>query len=172
MAFYDNTLVLSNAQAITTTAASTVIYDVTGAGSGNAPKMTFGTTSNDIGADIGAGQGIEPGVLFTVTTAGTGTGTITASIQAAPDNGSNAPGTYRTLSSTAAYVGTDLDVGDQIWLPIPPYALIEPGMGVPRFYRINYTQTGDGAVSLTAAILMNPPLGYVGTQYGGNFVAV
>lgn len=171
MAFLDNTLLLSNAQAITTTAASTVIYDVTGAGSGNAPAMTFGTSSNDVGADIGVGQGAaEPGVLFTVTTNGTGTGTITFQIQAAP-NSANSPGSYVTLSSSAAFVGTDLDVGDQIWLPIPPFALIEPGMTVPRFYRANYVQTGDGAVSVTAAILMNPPLGYISTQYGGNFVA-
>ncbi len=172
MAFFDNALYLSNAQAITTSAASTVVYDVTGAGVGNAPAMTFGTSSNDVGADIGVGQGAaEPGVLFTVTTNGTGTGTVTFEIQAAP-NSSNNEGTYVALSRSKAYVGTDLDVGDQIWLPIPPFALIEPGMTVPRFYRAYYTQTGDGAVSASAQIMLNPPLGYISTQYGGNFIAV
>ena len=169
MAFYDASLQLSTAQAITTTAASTNIYDVTGAGSGNAPNQIFGN-STEYGFDIGAGEGVAtPVARFVVTAAGTGTGTITFQVQAAQDNGSNAPGTYRTLTSSAAYVGTDLDVGDVITLPIPPYALIEPGMGLPRFYRFNYVQTGDGAASVTAGILLNPPSGALITQYANNY---
>lgn len=169
--FYDAPLVLSTAQAITTTAASSVIYDVTGAGSGNAPSMTFG--NGDIGFDIAGGiDGMaHPTAYWTVTTAGTGTGTITFAVEAAPDNGSNAPGSYVTLARTKAYTGTDLDVGDIIPLPIPPYNSIKAGMGVPRFYRFNYTQTGDGAVSVTGIILINPQTGYELTQYGNNFTS-
>lgn len=169
--FYDSPLILSNAQAITTTAASTTIYDVTGAGSGNAPVMTFG--NGDIGFDIAGAPGNNNGATayFTVTTNGTGTGTITIAVQAAPDNGSNAPGSYVTLSSSAAYVGTALDAGDVIALPIPPYNSIKAGMSVPRFYRFYYTQTGDGAVSLTGIITIGPQTGYEITQYGNNFIS-
>lgn len=169
--FYDAPLVLSTAQAITTTAASSVIYDVTGAGSGTAPSMTFG--NGDIGFDIAGGvDGMaHPAAYFTVTTNGTGTGTITFQVQAAPDNGSNAPGSYVTLASSAAYVGTALDVGDVIVIPIPPYNSIKVGMGVPRFYRFNYVQTGDGAVSVTGVIVINPQTGYEVTQYGNNFAS-
>lgn len=168
--FYDNALLLSSAQAITTTAASSNLYDVTGAGSGNAPAMICGQTK--FGADISASDGpARPSAVFTVTTNGTGTGTIAIAVQAAPDDGSDSPGTYVTLSQTEAYVGTTLDVGDVIVLPIPPYNKIKGAMGKPRFYRFYYTQTGDGAVSLTGAILLNPATGYEGTQYSNNFVS-
>lgn len=166
--FYDQPLVLSTAQAITTTAASTVIYDVTGAGSGNAPTINFG--SGDIGFDIAGGGGTNaPTAYWTITTNGTGTGTITFQVQAAPNDTGNVPGTWVTLAASAAYVGTDLDVGDVIELPIPPYNIIGPGMGVPRFYRFNYVQTGDGAVSATGVIVINPQTSYEATQYGKNF---
>jgi len=170
MAFYDAPLVLSSAQAITTSAASTVIYDVTGAGSGNAPSMSFG--NGDKGFDIGAGDSASrPTAYWTVTTAGTGTGTVAFGVQAAEDNGSNAPGTYVTLAQTEAFVGTALDVGEVITLPIPPASTITPNF-VPRFYRFYYTQTGDGAVSTTGIILLNPPSVGATTIYGNNFTSV
>lgn len=178
MAFFDNSLLLSNAQAITTTAASTSLYDVTGAGSGNAPSMIFGLNPSTgaaalPGADIGTGDGIvQPVAFFTVTTLGTGAGTVTFAVQAAPDNGSNSPGTYVTLASSGAYVGTTLLKGNQIILPIPPFAQIAPGMGTPRFYRFNYTVSGSATVSVTAGILLNPPAGFVSTQYPPNYISV
>lgn len=172
MAFYDNSLQLSTAQNVTTSAASTLTYDVTGAGAGNAPSMVFGQTSKP-GADIASGQGAAtPVALFTVTTTGTGTGTIAFGIEAAPDDGSNNAGSYVRLSTSKAYVGTALLKGNVIALPIPPFAQIAPSMGVPRFYRFYYDQTGDGAVHVSAGILINPPLGYVSTQYPENLVAV
>lgn len=171
MSFYDSTLVLSSAQAITTTAASTVIYDVTGAGSGNAPSMTFG--NGDIGFDIAGGvnSSVRPALNILVTVNGTGAGTITFELQAAPDNGSNAPGTYKTLSASAAVVGTDLDAGDAYVLPIPPYNAIKSAMGVPRFYRVTYTVSGSATATVTAYIGVGVPTGYEITQYGNNFVS-
>lgn len=176
MAFLDATLILSSAQAITTSAASTLVYDVTGAGSGNAPAMIFGQTATGAaalpGADIGNGDGASaPQAYFTITTTGTGTGTVSFGIEAAPDNGSNSPGTYRRLATTNAAVGTTLLAGDIISLTIPPYVLVGPAEGKPRFYRFYYDQTGNGAVSVTSAIMLNPPLGYVSTQYSNNFNA-
>lgn len=170
MAFFDAPLELSIAQSITTTAASTTIYDVTGAGSGVAPSITFG--NGPIGFDIAGGDGSNlPAAYFIVTTAGTGTGTVTFEVQAAPDNGSNMPGSYVTLSASAAFVGTTLLKGDVIKLPVPPYNQIAPGMGMPRFYRFNYVQTGDGAVHVSGFIGINTPTGYEATQYGNNFAS-
>lgn len=173
MAFVDTSLQLSNAQAITTTAASTTLYDVTGAGSGVAPSMIFGLSGTKPGADIGTGDGMAiPYAYFSIGVTGTGAGTVTFSVQAAPDNGSNSPGTYLTLASSAAYVGTTLLAGNVISFPIPPYAQVAPAMGLPRFYRFNYTVSGSATVTVTSYIMLNPPLGYVSTQYPPNYLSV
>lgn len=160
---------LSTAQAITTSAASTNVFDVTGAGAGNAPNIIgAGGLDTVVGADLGDGQGVaHPGVLFTVTTAGTGTGTVAFGIEAAPDNGSYSPGTYTRLTTSAAAVGTTLVAGAQIYLPLPPVPSIYSGR--PRFYRAYYDQTGNGAVSVTASLLMNPPDVKSVKLYGKNF---
>lgn len=148
---------LSTAQAITVAAASTNVFDVTGAGAGNAPVMigNQGLATN-LGTDLGVGQGVaHPGVLFTISTAGTGTGTIAFGIEAAPDNGSYSPGTYIRLTTSGTKVGTILTLGYTLYLPLPQ---IPPEFsGLPRFYRAYYDQTGNGAASVTAEFLMNPP---------------
>jgi hypothetical protein len=148
---------LSTAQAITTSAASTNVFDVTGAGSGNAPTMIGNSgLATNLGTDLGVGQNVgHPGVLFTVTTAGTGTGTVAYGIEAAPDNGSYSPGTYTRLTTSAAAVGTTLTLGATVYLPLPP--IPSTFTGLPRFYRAYYDQTGNGAVSVTANLLMNNP---------------
>ena len=180
MAFFDNSLLLSNAQAITTTAASTTVYDVTGAGAGNAPNQVFGQTSagaaSPAGLDIGTGDGIEAlHAFFSIGVTGTGTGTITFQVQAAPPSGNNA-GTYVTLAASAAYVGTTLIAGDVIDLPIPPFSSqanqIGPAMVLPRFYRLNYVVSGSATATVTAYIGTTPPLGYVSVQLPNNFVSV
>ena len=122
-----------------------------------APNMigNAGLATN-LGTDLGNGQNMaHPGVLFVVTTAGTGTGTVAFGIEAAPDNGSYSPGTYTRLTTSAGAVGTTLVLGAVIYLPLPPIPSIFTGL--PRFYRGYYDQTGNGAVSVTAAFLMNPP---------------
>lgn len=172
MAFFDTTLLLSNAQSLSATAASTNLYDVTGAGSGVAPLMVTGTNTTTYGADIGNGDGMAiPTAVFYITTTGTGTGTYTFEVQAALNN-ANSPGTWVTLSSSAAYVGTTLIAGNEIVLPIPPFAQIAPGEGLPRFYRLHYTLSGSAAVSVTGYIGLNPTTGYVSTQIANNFTAV
>ncbi len=170
MAFFDNSLLLSSAQAVTTTAASTNIYDITGAGSGNAPALVWGT-STVFGADIGAGDGVaRPTAYFTVPTAFTSSGstaTLTVAIQAAIDNGSDAPGTYYTLASTRIFTTAELAAGFNFNLPIPPIASSDP---LPRFYRFNYTVASGPftAGNLTAVILLNPP-DQLNKKYPGNY---
>jgi hypothetical protein len=148
--------ILSNAQALSASGASTNIFDVTGAGSGNPPNMigNAGLATN-LGTDLGIGQNqAHPGVLFTVTTAGTGTGTFAFGIEAAPDNGSYAPGTYTRLITSGAKAGlATLTVGYSLYLPLPP---IPPEFaGLPRFYRAYYDLTNAATVSVTATLLMN-----------------
>lgn len=162
----------SNAQAITGTADSTNIFDVTGAGVGNAPAMIgAGGVNTAMGSDIGAAEGVAvPSILLTVTGSTTVTGTLTISLKAAPDNGSYAEGTYTTLLSGAALTGaTQLGVGAQYVIPVPP---ILPGEALPRFYKLTYTVSGSISVVASANLLFNAPLARDATLYGSNFVAV
>lgn len=174
MAFFDSLLELSNAQAITATAASTTIYDVFGAGSGNAVNQVFGQGVTNPGADIGLGDGLAvPVAFFTIGTTFLTLTSLTIAVQAAASS-SNSPGSYVTLSQTAAIPAASLVAGATIILPIPPFAPIEPGETVPRFYRFNYTVAGSNATAgtITGVILLNPPAGLVGTLYPNNFTSV
>ncbi len=173
MAYLENSsgATLSSAQAITTSTVSTNIFDVTGAGSGNAPVMigNQGLATN-LGTDLGVGQGVaHPGVLFTVTTAGTGAGTISFGIEAAPDNGSYSPGTYTVLTTSQAFVGTALTLGLYFYLPLPP--IPSNYTGLPRFYQAVYTVASSATVSVTAEFLMNPPDARSVTDSVKNFIS-
>lgn len=174
MAYLENSsgAQLSTAQALSASGASTNIFDVTGAGSGNAPVMlgNQGLTTN-LGTDLGVGQNSShPGVLFTVTTAGTGTGTFAFGIEAAPDNGSYSPGTYTRLTTSGAKGGlATLTAGYTLYLPLPP---IPPEFaGLPRFYRAFYDLANTATVSVTSEFLMNPPSLKSVTDSVKNFVS-
>ena len=165
---------LSVAQAVTATAASTNVFDVTGAGAGNAPAMIGASGLNTaLGFDIGGGNGVEePSVAVSVTTATTVSGTLTIALQVAADNGSYSPGTYYTIFSTAALTGTsELFVGAQIWFPIPPTPQGLLSGSLPRFYRLDYTVTGSISVVVSASILLDAANIRQATQYGNNFPA-
>lgn len=181
--FADNSMsfntALTSSQAITATAASTSIIDVTGAGSGNAPAMIngFPQANTAIGVDYGVGDGMAvPYVVLLVTATTTVTGTLTVALQAAPDNGSYSPGTYTTLYASAALTGaTQLAAGKVLYFPIPP-TLNSMGEALPRFYRLNYTVTGSISLSVNAFVTLNPPsfaaFGLLGGQYNNNFAVV
>lgn len=164
---------IGTAQAITTTADSAGIIDVTGAGSGNAPAMYngYGFSNTALGSDYGAGDGIAiPHVLLTVTTAGTGAGTITVSVESAPDNGSYGQGSYTTLVSTPAFVGTSLTAGTVIDIPLPPEVV---GIDkLPRFYKLVYTVSGSATVSVLANMVLNPQQVAQMKLYANNYIAV
>lgn len=169
----DIQLRLSNAQAVTTTAASTLVYDVTGAGAGVAPSMTFGTATV-FGEDIGAGDSrVRPIAQFFVPTAFTANGaaTMVVAVQAAIDDGSNNPSTYTTLAETGAIPVANLIAGANFQLPIPPLA---PGEALPRFYRFNYTiATGPmTAGNITGYIGFGGPLSLTNIRYPKNYVSV
>lgn len=172
MAFYDNALQLSSAQSLAgaaTTVVSTVTYDVTGAGSGTAPTMVWGTTTF-AAADVMVGRTMF--AYFTVTTAFSATTALTIRIQAAPPATGNLPGTWVNLYQSAAFTGaTDLAAAAQLVVPIPPVAMI--GDALPRFYRFTYVNTTAATFSagaFTAGILLDAPTGMVSTLYPKNFV--
>ena len=170
--FADNSLAFSSnwstPQAITATANSTNVIDITGAGSGNAPSM-IGGNGGTLGEDYGLGDGVTtPYLYLTVSTAGTGSGTLTVLIEAAPDNGSNAPGTWSQLYESTAFVGTSLTGGSVLLVPLPPRL---PGEALPRFYRLVYTVSGTLTVSVLSGLVLNPPSALTGGQYPNNFLA-
>lgn len=148
----------STAQAITTTAASTTVFDVTGAGAGNAPAMIGGKGLNTaIGFDVGLGEGEQPWVYINVTVTGTSGNTITFQLQAAPDNGSYSPGTYTTIYASNAFVATTLTAGMTLAFPVPP---LPPTITtLPRFYRLNYVASGALTLTVTAGMTIGVPTG-------------
>lgn len=164
---------LGTAQAITTTADSAGIIDVTGAGSGNAPAMIngFPATNTVLGSDYGAGDGVAiPHVLLSVSTAGTGTGTVTVSVKSAPDDGSYGQGTYTTLVSTPAFTGTALTAGTIIDIPLPPEVVNIDSL--PRFYKLTYTVSGSATVSVLANLVLNPTQYAEMKKYANNYIVV
>ena len=178
--FLDNSLSFNGGwstptAAITATVDGTVIVDVTGAGINNAPAMIGGypAANTAIGVDIGAGDGVAiPYLYVAVNTTGTGAGTVTISLSAAPDDGSYGDGTYTTLYTSQAFVGTDLVAGRFLMVPVPP-TLWTFGEDLPRFYKITYTVGGTvGAVKFLSGLVLNPQMSTLFGQYPNNFLAV
>lgn len=155
--FLDSSLNFSTAQAITATAASTSIYDITGAGSGVAPALVYGASV--FGADMGNGDGVAiPYVYVQVQTAfvSGGGATLQFQIQAAIDNGSNAPGTYTTILQTDVFLSAALTINKLFFMPLPIATL---GQAPPRFYRLNYVVATStfSAGKITSGLCLNPP---------------
>lgn len=161
-------------QAITTTADSASVVDLTGAGSGNAPAMIggFPAVNTAMGFDAGAaGDGIVPWVVVIVGVApSSSSNTLTIDLKSAPDDGSYGQGTYTICGSTAAMAGSLLTAGAIIAFPVPPRKL---GAAIPRFYKLTYTASATlTAMTVRAGILLNPPSFLTGIQMSNNFIAV
>ncbi len=132
MAFLDASLFLTAAAgdslAISSSTAGSVVYDVTGAGSGNAPPQSFGKASA-FGADMGIGDGVAQPFLevaITTTLLTSTSATLQVALQSAPDNGSNAPGSWTTVVETDAITAANLVAGTKIALPISKRAPARP----------------------------------------------
>lgn len=174
--YLDNSLIFSSAQAITATAASTNIVDLTGFGSGNAPNLIFGSTT--FGTDQGVGDGMAvPKILCTVTTSFATLTSLNVSAQFAPDSGSNTPGTYITYAETGAIPVADLVAGASVGtFGFPKMPTLLDGTltdyPMPRFMRINYTVAGSNATAgnVNAAIVIQQDSQLAGVNYGSNFV--
>ena len=166
---------VGTAQAITATADSAGIIDVTGAGSGNSPAMINGpgAANTALGSDYGLGDSVAtPHVFVTITAVGTSTNTLTIAVKAAPDNGSYGQGTYTTLVQTPAIVENTLAVGDIIDIPLPPTRYTE-AEALPRFYKLTYTASAALTTSVLANLVLNPESATAGgVLYNNNFIAV
>lgn len=129
----DYQTLLDTAGAVTTSAPSTNIYDLS------------------VARDIGIGEDPPMRAVFTVTTTfqSTGSSTLTFSIQGSTDNS-----TWDTYISTPAIAKATLVAGLQFSLPIPRPA---PGQSRPRYLRAYYTvATADfTAGALTTAIVLD-----------------
>ena len=159
----------STAATISATTTSTIV-DLTGAGSGNAPAMigSFPAVNTAMGFDIGYGDGMAvPQLYMAFTTAGTGSGTVTVALEAAPDNGSYGQGTYVTLFTSNAVVGTAIPAGAVLQLPVPPFPITA---GRPRFYKLVYTVSGTFSATIIAGIVINAQSSLIGPQFSSNFL--
>lgn len=141
----DAQAVLSSNQAITVTAVSTGVYDITGLGVGNPATDIFGATfgqATSQSADIGGGGPLDspPMIVALVGTAFTagGSATLTITLQSAPDTtNSGTPGSWTDVASTPAIAVANLIAGAAAArFVVPPKT---PGQTLPRFYRLNYT---------------------------------
>lgn len=122
--------------AITATAASTNVIDAAGTGLPASPQMR----------DLGPGaKPLKARVVVQQAFTAAGAATLQVQLEAAPDNGSGAPGAYAILAQSDAIPKASLIAGAFIDLVIPP---APPQMDVlppdevagsaPRFYRLNY----------------------------------
>lgn len=135
--------------AVTTSTASTNVYDVTGAGVGNTPSVTWGTSAT-FGADMGIGDGMAlPSVRVVITTglSTTNSATLNVALQSAPDDGTNNPGTWSTVVETGAYTTSELTANTVLRLPM---AHRHSGQPLPRFYRLLYQLPASTAFSAGA----------------------
>lgn len=128
-------------------------YDILGDGPGTPVRNIHGNATLPGQADaMGVGP-TRPEVVINVGTAavnGTGTPGLTVMFQAAPDDGSNNPGTYETLWQSDEYLAADLVAGAPLaripWVPPIPVNLR------PRFLRLLFAvSTGEAFSAGTIA---------------------
>lgn len=166
MALQDQNLVLSSAQAITATAASTNVYDIE---EGLTKTTTFTPSPSAIignatyfGEDLGLGRGVGTPAIEVFS--GTGTPAAATSLQITAQG---AP-----MNSTAFGTG---NVSDLVFTPyigtgaIPLASILAssrlaafdlprrspPGTPMPRFLNLNYTVVGSNFTGLTVTSYIN-----------------
>jgi len=180
---FDNSLVFDpfsfnggTPTAITASAASANVYDITGLGSGvNASTyIQYGQGAHAaavFGDDYGLGSFPDKPTLFALvaTTFLTCTSVIIA-IQAAIDNGSGSPGSWVTIGQTSAIPVASLTAGAAFQLPLPAVNNALVG-GNPRFYRLYYTVAGSNATAgaFSSAIVLGAWSTFAGVTVNNNY---
>jgi hypothetical protein len=141
----DKQLVLSDAQAVTASAASESVYDATGAPLNG---VNIGIAST-FGSDLGAGDGLRPKIAAYVNTTFATLTSLQVHFQGSTDGT-----TYTTYAETPAIVLANLTAGRQIaafdWPLVPEQDTL------PRYYRLYYTVAGSDATAgkIDAAIVL------------------
>lgn len=174
--YLDQTLIFSSAQAITADAASTGVVDLTGAGVGNAPAISHGT-STVFGADMGVGDGMAvPKILVGVATTFLTCTSIDIQFQCAVDDGTNNPGSWVTYLTQPGILLASLVAGNNLGnfdLPKMPEKVdgVIAQYPLPRFIRLNYVVNGSDATAgaLNAAIVIQRDGQLAGVKYPSAF---
>lgn len=127
----DALLLLSSAQAVTTTAVSTNVLDMLNA------------------RDIGVGEPIK--IAASVGTAFAGGTSLQVQVQSSADNS-----TWVTMDESRAYITADLTAGAKIAnFTLPARST---GEALPRYYRFNYVVVGTmTAGTVNAALVLDRP---------------
>jgi hypothetical protein len=140
----DAQLVLDNGSSLAIAAGSqpsSQIIDWAGVGVGQAPPNYFGVQSSVFGQDVGPGDGVSPPkVVVIVGTAFVGaTGTLQIAMQESVDSSTPGytPSAWQTIAQTEAIPVAALVAGAQAMSMAIPQR--NPGQGLPRFFRLNYT---------------------------------
>ena len=146
----DASLLLSNLQAITSTAASTNVIDY--------------TTQSDIGIGVTELQfAIYVGTTFTAS----GSATLQVQVQGSADNS-----TFYTITETDALPVADLVANAEIPIDLTRRSLVQttPAL-LPRYYRLNYVvATGPmTAGTLSAYLVIDRDEGITMGQYKSGF---
>lgn len=175
--FLDSLVQLASAQAVTSTAAGTATFDVSGLGAGTAYNgVTGGLSSDLLGFDIGAGDGIAVPTLYWNVGTGfvsAGSATMQIGIQAAPDNGSGSAGPYQIITETAPLTPAQLTANANGQFVIPPVGANWVGEAMPRFYQVEFTVATStfSAGTISANIVLNAQQSTKIQKYPSNYVA-
>lgn len=164
--YIDNQLVFSNNQAITSTAPSTNVVDLSGFGSGNAENNVIGNTTV-WGEDLGIGAGVfQPTMLCNVTTAFASSGstaTLNIQVQGSPDTAppsSGTPSGYTTYAESGVIPAATINglaAGSRLLGFSLPARIPDQLGNLPRFLRLNYVVASGPftAGNLYAAIVLD-----------------
>lgn len=90
--------------------------------------------------DIGIGDDPAMKLLVQVLTAFAGGTSLAVALQGAPDAGSNAPGSWTTMTTGAVVVEASLIAGARLLDQDMPRPI--PGQAIPRFLRLSYITVG------------------------------
>ena len=175
--FLDALITLAGNQAVTSTAAGTGTFDVSGLGAGTVYNgITGNLNANLLGFDIGAGDGFAiPQLYWSVNTGfvSAGGATLQIGIQAAPDNGSGSAGAYQLIVETAAMSSATLVANANGQFQIPPVGANWVGEAMPRFYQVEFTVATStfSAGNITANLVLNPQQSTKIQKYPSNYIA-
>lgn len=151
----DRLLRFSEAQDLSQIIGDYASTDVIDFGLGTAAAPAIPSNANGGGVrDMGIGTPLKMLVQIIEAFASAGAATLAIALQAAPDDGTGAPGSYVTYWTSPVYALADLVAGArllQIDFPRPPQ-----GEPVNRFYRLLYTIAGDTTTAGTISAWVAP----------------
>lgn len=138
------------------------VYDLAGVGVGVPMPNIIGTPTT-FGTDFGIG-GLEPELVCTIGTAlaTSNSCTINLALQAAPDDGTNNPGTWQTLEETGSLTAAQCPANTRIARYKFPPAF--PANLRPRFMRL--LAQVPAATNFTAGTIANAFFTVVRDDYG------